>query len=86
MSEKAQKFLTTDGNHSRPLQTIVPGTLDPINLKGEWEMIKLAVDSGATEIVVNEDMSATVEIKEGAQSQQGELKQGWHSFDLIFLK
>ena len=34
-------------------------------------MIKLAVDSGATETVVNEEMLATVEIKEGVQSRQG---------------
>ena len=65
------EFLKDDGNHIRPLRTIVPGTLGPINVKGEWEIIKLAVDSGATETVINEEMLDTIETKEGAQSRQG---------------
>ena len=37
----------------------------------EWEEIEMAVDSGATETVVGEDMLQTIETKEGAAFKKG---------------
>ena len=39
--------------------------------KGKLEIIGLAVDSGATENVMNEDMLCSVEVKEGAAYKRG---------------
>ena len=38
---------------------------------GEWEEIELAVDSGASETVVNDDMLKTIQTQESAASRRG---------------
>ena len=40
-------------------------------MTGEWEEIEMAVDSGATETVVGEDMVCSVAIEEGEASRRG---------------
>ena len=46
---------------------------DGINAVGddEWEEIELAVDSGASETVINEEMLRSVQVQEGAASRRG---------------
>ena len=39
--------------------------------EGEWECLEMAVDSGATETVISEDMVSMVKVKEGAASKRG---------------
>ena len=39
--------------------------------EGEWEQVDFAVDSGASETVVSEDMLETVQTKEGVASKRG---------------
>ena len=53
------------------LQTIQPDGFNAISSQGEWQEIELAVDSGASETVVSEDMLPEVETKEGAASRRG---------------
>ena len=52
-------------------QTIEPEGVNVIKATGEWEVLELAVDSGATETVVNEEMVSSVEVKEGPASKRG---------------
>jgi len=52
-------------------RTIWPEGLNPMTTKGGWEMIELAVDSGATETVVGEDMLKSIETKESWGSKKG---------------
>ena len=47
------------------LETIMPENVNMIGESGEWEEIEMAVDSGATETVVGEDMVESVEVVEG---------------------
>ena len=51
-------------------RTIEPEGLCTIQ-EGEWECIELAVDSGATETVLNEEMLGSVEVVPGAGSRKG---------------
>ena len=53
------------------LETILPEGVNSIGVNGEWEEIEMAVDSGASETVVNEDMIGTVEVVEGEASKRG---------------
>ena len=39
--------------------------------EGEWECLEMAVDSGATETVISEDIVQTVKTKEGSASKRG---------------
>ena len=39
--------------------------------EGDWELVELAVDSGATETVINEEMVSSVEMKEGQAYRRG---------------
>ena len=55
----------------RSFQTIEPEGFNAVANNSEWQEIELAVDSGATETVVNEDMLPDVETKEGAASRRG---------------
>ena len=41
------------------------------NVEGKWEVIDMAVDSGATDSVLNEDMLCSVETKPGPASRRG---------------
>ena len=50
-------------------QTIEPEGVNRVS--GAWEYIDMAVDSGATETVLHEDMLAAVEVKEGPASKRG---------------
>ena len=52
------------------LRTIAPEGLSVI-ADGEWEEFELAVDSGAGETVVSEDMILSAEVREGAASKRG---------------
>ena len=52
------------------LITIAPDVINSIGEDG-WEEIELAVDSGASETVVSEDMIASAEIKEGPAARRG---------------
>ena len=54
----------------RMLQTIEPSGLCAIK-EGEWECIDLAVDSGATETVIGDDMVMSVSTTEGPASKRG---------------
>ena len=47
------------------LREIVPDSVNSME-EQEWEEINMAVDSGATETVVGEDMLTSVETKEGS--------------------
>jgi len=51
------------------LRPVEPETLSQV--KGEWEEIELAVDSGATETVIGEDMIRSIETKDGEASKRG---------------
>ena len=53
-----------------PLLTVCPDEINAVN-EGEWEEIELAVDSGASETVVNEDMLRSVQTQESAASRRG---------------
>jgi hypothetical protein len=55
----------------RIFQTIMPEGVNAISVKGEWEEIEMAVDSGATETVVNEDMLKSIETKDSWASKHG---------------
>ena len=55
----------------RIFQTIEPECENHIQTHGEWELIEFAVDSGATETVVGEEMLSSVETKEGKASKRG---------------
>ena len=50
--------------------TVEPEGFNSIETSGEWECLDLAVDSGATETVVKEEM-LTAETTEGAASRRG---------------
>ena len=53
------------------LQTIAPENVSELTCIGEWEVIELAVDSGATETVMSEDCLRSVETIEGEASKRG---------------
>ena len=53
------------------LTTIEPDGIRAIQGSGEWEELELAVDSGATETVLGEEMLATVETKPGLACKRG---------------
>ena len=55
----------------RALKTIEPEGLRAIAEEGEWEEIEMAVDSGATETVVIENMVMSVEVRDGPASRRG---------------
>ena len=54
----------------RMFSTVEPEGFNSIETSGEWECLDLAVDSGATETVVKEEM-LTAETTEGAASRRG---------------
>ena len=47
-----------------------PDEINAVN-EGEWEEVELAVDSGASETVVNDDMLKSVQTQESAASRRG---------------
>ena len=58
-----------------PLQIGALETIEPEGLRsvteGEWEILELAVDSGASETVINEEMVGSVTMQEGPASRRG---------------
>ena len=52
------------------LQAIEPEGVNMI-MQGEWQELEMAVDSGATETVVGEDMLTDIDTKPGAASRKG---------------
>ena len=60
-----------DDTQLNVLKAIEPEGINSMDLHGEWEEIEMAVDSGATETVVGEDMLQSVELREGAASKRG---------------
>ena len=72
-TSKTKKKRSARGNKKQlnVLTTIEPGGMNTIHTSGEWEEIEFAVDSGATETVVNEEMLASIETKENAASKRG---------------
>ena len=54
-----------------PFVTIEPEGFNAVQGDNEWEEIDMAVDSGATETVINEDMLEAVETKQGPASKRG---------------
>ena len=55
----------------RMFRAIEPEGVNAIADKDGWEFIEFALDSGATETVVGEEMLGSVETKEGAASRRG---------------
>ena len=53
-----------------PLAIIAPEGLSTVG-ENEWESFELAVDSGASETVVNENMIVTTDVQEGLNSKNG---------------
>ena len=60
-----------EGGSVKLFQTIEPEGFNALKSQGDWVEIELAVDSGASETVVNEDMLPDVETKEGPASRRG---------------
>ena len=54
----------------KSLVTVMPEGVNAIG-QTEWEEIDMAVDSGATETVVSEDMITNVETEAGSASRRG---------------
>ena len=54
----------------RLFQTIEPEGVNAVKAS-EWEEIEMAVDSGASETVIGEDMLTSIETKEGPASKRG---------------
>ena len=53
------------------LQVVEPEGVNAVGKPGEWQEIEMAVDSGATETVMGEDMLTEIEIKPGMASKRG---------------
>ena len=68
---KKKKVAQHGKRHLNPLITIEPGGMHRIQTSGDWEEVEFAVDSGATETVVNDEMLASIETKPSAASQRG---------------
>jgi myosin heavy subunit len=57
--------------HLRPLVVVEPEGIHALGPQQEWEVLELAVDSGATETVVNEDNIESVDTLPGTASRRG---------------
>ena len=55
----------------RIIRTIEPETVISVTTKNKWEVIDLAVDSGASETVISEDMLPNIPIKQENASRRG---------------
>ena len=51
--------------------TVEPEGVNSVDTHGEWEVIDMAVDSGASETVVNEDMLPSTKVEESEHSRRG---------------
>ena len=68
---KSEKGKPQEAESLMPFVTIEPEGFNAVQGNSEWEEINMAVDSGATETVVNEDMLEAVETKAGPASKRG---------------
>ena len=66
---RAKEEAIEKGRQLRFIQTIEPEGVNRVS--DAWECVDMAVDSGATETVLHEDMLTSVELKEGAASKRG---------------
>ena len=55
----------------KPIRTIEPESINVISDDGQWEEIEMAVDSGATETVANEEMLSSIPTEPGVASKRG---------------
>ena len=53
------------------IMTIEPEGVNRVDTQGEWEVIDMAVDSGASETVLNEDMLPSTGTSESEHSRRG---------------
>ena len=58
-------------NKIKPIVTIEPESLNVFSDDGIWEEIEMAVDSGATESVVNDSMPSSIPTTPGPASRRG---------------
>ena len=71
-AEKARKVQKPAvGARLSPLATIEPEGLRPVTDAPEWESIELAVDSGASETVIPEDMVRAASLQPSDASKRG---------------
>ena len=54
-----------------PLATIEPEGLNPVNATPQWEVIEMAVDSGASETVIPEEMIQAAKLQPSEASKRG---------------
>ena len=66
--KKAKKEIAQE---LRIIRTVEPETVNSVTTKNKREVIDLAVDSGASETVISEDMLPSIPIKQGNASWRG---------------
>ena len=59
------------GGELRQIRTIEPENINQLSMNGEWELIELAVDSGATESVIPADALPGIPTIAGAAQKRG---------------
>ena len=69
--EKGRGIVHQNPKELRTLKTVEPEGLMCVETSGDWEEVEMAVDSGATETVVGENMVTSIETKEGPASRRG---------------
>ena len=70
-SKESDEVSENKNGEVRILRTIEPEGVNMVQLKGGWEEIDFAMDSGATETVVGEEMLESIMTKEGLASKRG---------------
>ncbi len=71
MEEEQDKEEASSSSGINIMQTIEPEGMNRVSGDSEWECLEMAVDSGASETVVNDEMVTSVETKEGMASRKG---------------
>ena len=66
-----QKYAQSNINALNIIQTIEPEAVNSVKVDNRWEIIDMAVDSGASETVIGEEMLQSVQTKEGDASRRG---------------
>ena len=70
--QRAHKWKNDKEVHKlQPIKTIEPESLNAFSNDGIWEEIEMAVDSGATESVVNDSMPSSIPTTPGPASRRG---------------
>ena len=70
-SGRSRTLATKHREGVNTLIAITPEGVNTVEEMQEWEEVEMAVDSGATETVVGEDMIKGVETKEGEAARRG---------------